>query len=401
MNENKKQIDFSQYDFKLRDKINDYLKKMIAWGGSDLHVKAKSTIRARKDGKIRPFPGWIISSDESRTLAKEILKSEYSKFVEQKEFDTVHKYNVKFSFRVNFFFQKDGVSAVFRLIPTDIPSLAEYHMPEIINSFVEKERGLVLVTGATGSGKSTTLAAIIDQINRTKYKHIITIEDPIEFTHIDRNCIVNQRSVGRDTLSFKSALKAALREDPDIILVGEIRDRETVDLALHAADTGHLVFSTLHTTDAKDTINRLVSYFPSDEQHRVRVSLSNVIQGIVTQRLLPTEDETGKITGRRAAVEVLVRTATIEKLIIEGRDGEIPDALEAGHDHYKSQTFDQSIFELYKEGVISKKTALNAATSASDLELRMSGFGSTKGISKDSTQKGDANHIDEDVFDLK
>lgn len=394
-----KKIDFSHYEFKLRDKINDYLKKMIAWGGSDLHVKAKSTIRARKDGKIRPFPGWIISSEESRTLAKEILKSEYSKFIEQKEIDTVHKYNVKFSFRVNFFFQKDGVSAVFRLIPTEIPSLEEYNMPEIINSFVEKERGLVLVTGATGSGKSTTLASIIDQINRTKYKHIITIEDPIEFTHIDRNCIVNQRSVGRDTHSFQSALRAALREDPDIILVGEIRDRVTVDLALHAADTGHLVFSTLHTTDAKDTINRLVSYFPADEQHRIRVSLSSVIQGIVTQRLLPTEDENGKITGRRAAVEVLVRTPTIEKLIVEERDSEIPDALESGHEHYKSQTFDQSIFNLYKEGVISKNTALNAATSASDLALKMSGLGNSQDISKLEKDKNEIS--DDDIFDLK
>ncbi len=402
MSENEEKIDFSHYDFKLRDKINDYLKKMIAWGGSDLHVKAKSTIRARKDGKICPFPGWIISSEESRTLAREILKSEYSKFVEQKEIDTVHKYNVKFSFRVNFFFQKDGVSAVFRLIPTEIPTLEDYHMPKIINSFVEKERGLVLVTGATGSGKSTTLASIIDQINRTKYKHIITIEDPIEFTHIDRNCIVNQRSVGRDTLSFESALRASLREDPDIILVGEIRDRATVDLALHAADTGHLVFSTLHTTDAKDTINRLVSYFPSDEQHRIRVSLASVIQGIITQRLLPTEDENGKITGRRAAVEVLVRTPTIEKLIVEERDVEIPDALESGREHYKSQTFDQSIFDLYQEGAISKETALNAATSPSDLALRMSGLGSSGEIMKSKDDESELTSIyNEDIFDLK
>ena len=295
------------------------------------------------------------------------------------------------------------MSAVFRLIPTEIPTLEEYHMPEILNSFVEKERGLVLVTGATGSGKSTTLASIIDKINRTKYKHIITIEDPIEFTHIDRNCIVNQRSVGRDTLSFQAALKAALREDPDIILVGEIRDRVTVDLALHAADTGHLVFSTLHTTDAKDTVNRLVSYFPSDEQHRVRVSLAGVIQGIVTQRLLPTEDENGKVTGRRAAVEVLVRTPTIEKLIVEERDVEIPDVLEAGRDHYKSQTFDQSIFDLYEEGVISKKTALNAATSASDLELIMSGLGSGKDIKKqlDNKNRSADLALDDDTFDLK
>jgi len=395
-------IDFSDYDFKLRDKINDYLKKMIAFGGSDLHVKAKSVVRARKDGKIHQFPGWIMSADESRTLAKEILKGDYMKFTKQKEYDTVHKFNEKYSFRVNFFFQKDGVSAVFRIIPTEIPPLEDLGMPEIVKSFANKERGLVLVTGVTGSGKSTTLASIVDLINRTKYKHIITIEDPIEFTHKDRLCIVNQRSVGKDTLSFKSALKAALREDPDIILVGEMRDRETVELALHAADTGHLVFSTLHTTDAKETVNRIVSYFPIDEQQRVRVSLSNVIQGVISQRLIPTQDKDGKTNGRRAAMEVMVRTPTIEKLILESRDVEIPDIIEAGRDHYHSQTFDQSILDLYNEGVISRQRAKDYATSASDLELKMSGLNSGK-VDAKQAEKFNNTKLDEDddIFDLK
>ncbi|QFR48688.1 PilT/PilU family type 4a pilus ATPase [Sulfurimonas lithotrophica] len=396
------EIDFSQYDFKLRDKINDYLKKMIAFGGSDLHVKAKSVVRARKDGKIHQFPGWIMSTDDSRTLAKEILKGDYMKFTKQKEYDTVHKFNEKYSFRVNFFFQKDGVSAVFRIIPTEIPPLKDLGMPSIVSSFANKERGLVLVTGVTGSGKSTTLASIIDLINRTKYKHIITIEDPIEFTHKDRLCIVNQRSVGKDTLSFKSALKAALREDPDIILVGEMRDRETVELALHAADTGHLVFSTLHTTDAKETVNRIISYFPVDEQQRVRLSLSNVIQGVISQRLIPTEDKDGKPTGRRAAMEIMVRTPTIEKLILENRDNEIPDVIEAGRDLYHSQTFDQSILDLYNEGVISKEKAKDYATSASDLELKMSGLSSGKVDTNqaDKYKKEDLTQ-DDDIFDLK
>jgi len=395
-------IDFSDYDFKLRDKINDYLKKMIAFGGSDLHVKAKSVVRARKDGKIHQFPGWIMSADESRTLAKEILKGDYMKFTKQKEYDTVHKFNEKYSFRVNFFFQKDGVSAVFRIIPTEIPPLEDLGMPEIVKSFANKERGLVLVTGVTGSGKSTTLASIVDLINRTKYKHIITIEDPIEFTHKDRLCIVNQRSVGKDTLSFKSALKAALREDPDIILVGEMRDRETVELALHAADTGHLVFSTLHTTDAKETVNRIVSYFPIDEQQRVRVSLSNVIQGVISQRLIPTQDKDGKTNGRRAAMEVMVRTPTIEKLILESRDVEIPDIIEAGRDHYHSQTFDQSILDLYNEGVISRQRAKDYATSASDLELKMSGLNSGKVDAKQAEKFNNAKlDEDDDIFDLK
>lgn len=396
-------IDFSSYDFVQRDKINEYLKKMIAFGGSDLHVKAKSVIRARKDGKIHQFSGGIISAEESRTLAKEILKSDYAKFTELKEYDTVHKFNEKYSFRVNFFFQKDGVSAVFRIIPTEVPSLKELGLPEIVSSFTQKERGLVLVTGITGSGKSTTLASIIDEINRTKYKHIITIEDPIEFTHKDRKCIINQRSVGKDTLSFKSALKASLREDPDIILVGEMRDRETVELALHAADTGHLVFSTLHTMNAKETINRIISNFPVDEQPRIRLSLANVIEGVISQRLIPTQDKTGKVTGRRAATEILVRTPTIVKLILENRDIEIPDMIEAGREHYKSQTFDQSILDLYNEGVISRERAKDYATSASDLELKMDGLNTDKVVKKKiSDEVQDVSTLDDDeYFDLK
>ena len=399
-------IDFSSYDFIQRDKINEYLKKMIAFGGSDLHVKAKSVIRARKDGKIHQFSGGIVSAEDSRILAKEILKSDYIKFTEQKEYDTVHKFNEKYSFRVNFFFQKDGVSAVFRIIPTDIPSLDKLGMPEVVKTFTQKERGLVLVTGITGSGKSTTLASMIDEINRTKYKHIITIEEPIEFTHKDRKCIVNQRSVGKDTLSFKAALKASLREDPDIILVGEMRDRETVELALHAADTGHLVFSTLHTMDAKETINRIVSYFPVDEQPRIRLSLANVIEGVISQRLIPTEDKTGKITGRRAAMEIMVKTPTIEKLILENRDIEIPDVIEAGRDHYHSQTFDQSILDLYNEGVISRQRAKDYASSASDLELKMGGLTSTSDRKKsDNEDEDDVSGVsleeDEDFIGLK
>jgi twitching motility protein PilT len=267
----------------------------------------------------------------------------------------------------------------------------------VIKDFTKKERGLVLVTGVTGSGKSTTLASLINEINLTKKKHIITIEDPIEFVHKDRGCIINQRSVGQDTLSFGTALRAALREDPDIILVGEMRDKETVNLALHAADTGHLVFSTLHTMDAKETINRIIAQFPTDEQNRVRISVAGVLQGVISQRLIPTLDG-----GRRAAMEILVRTPTIEKLIMENRDYEIRDAIESGKEHYKSQSFDQAILDLYNDGVISKEQALINATSASDLQLKMSGLSSGKiGSNKEAeaTQHGVAS--DDDIFDLK
>jgi twitching motility protein PilT len=258
------------------------------------------------------------------------------------------------------------------------------------------ERGLVLVTGVTGSGKSTTLAAIINEINWNRRKHIITIEDPIEFVHKDRKCIVNQRSVGQDTTSFSNALRAALREDPDIILVGEMRDMETIEIALHAADTGHLVFSTLHTLDAKETINRIVSVFPSVEQNRVRMTLAAVIKGVISQRLIPTVD--GK---RTAALEILVRTARIEQLIAENRDFEIPDTIADGKELYKSQTFDQGILDLYLAGRISREDALMSATSASDLKLKMEGLGGTIDKSQIGNQDGPRDFDESELIGLK
>ncbi|MBU1927515.1 PilT/PilU family type 4a pilus ATPase [bacterium] len=388
------EIDVSKLTFEQLKKIRSYLKKMIENGGSDLHVKANSVIRARINGDLVQFSGGIFSKEDALTFSKELLKGRFSEFVEKREIDLVYPFDEKNRFRVNVFFQMDGVSAVFRVIPVDIPSFDKLNLPEIVRSFTQKERGLVLVTGVTGSGKSTTLAALINEINITKKKHIITIEDPIEFVHKDRGCIINQRSVGQDTLSFGTALRASLREDPDIILVGEMRDKETINLALHAADTGHLVFSTLHTIDAKETINRIIAQFPTEEQNRVRLSLAGVLQGVVSQRLVPTI-----AGGRRAAMEVLVRTPTIEKLIMENRDYEIRDAIENGKDHYKSQSFDQSLLDLYDEGIISKEQALENATSASDLALKISGLTSGKITNATSSAFGVNTH--EDFFDLK
>lgn len=390
-------VDVSQLTFEQLKKIRAYLQKMVENGGSDLHVKANSVIRARINGSLVQFSGAIFSKEDALTFAKELLKGRFSELVENKEVDLVYPYSETVRFRVNIFFQMDGVSAVFRVIPMKIPSLDQLYLPEVIGEFTKKERGLILVTGVTGSGKSTTLAAMINQINLTAKKHIITIEDPIEFVHKDRGCVINQRSVGQDTLSFGNALRAALREDPDIILVGEMRDRETINLALHAADTGHLVFSTLHTIDAKETINRIISTFPTEEQNRVRLSLAGVLQGVISQRLIPTVDG-----GRRAAMEVLVRTPTIEKLIMENRDYEIRDAIEKGKEHYKSQSFDQSILELYNEGVITKEKAKDFATSAADMELRMSGLTSGKaGEQKEGARKDGKPTSGDDIFDLK
>lgn len=361
-----------QLNFATLKKIRAYLQRMIDAGGSDLHIKSNAVVRARINGDIIPLSGEILSKDDALTFAKELLRGRFNEFVKEKELDLVYPYDEKTRFRVNIFFQMDGVSAVFRVIPVKILSIDDLQLPPIVRQFTEVERGLVLVTGVTGSGKSTTLAAVINEINWKKRKHIITIEDPIEFVHKDRKCIVNQRSIGQDTHDFSAALRAALRQDPDIILVGEMRDLETIEIALHAADTGHLVFSTLHTLDAKETINRIISMFPGEEQNRVRLTLSSVIQGIVSQRLIPTLD--GK---RTAAVEVLVRTPRIQQLIMEGRDVEIKDAIEEGKEIYGSQSFDQGILDLFLTKKISKEEAFANATSASDLKLKMEGLAST------------------------
>jgi len=393
-------VDVNTLTFEQLKKLRAYLKKMIENGGSDLHIKAGSVIRARIDGDLLQFSGSVLDKADALTLAKELLRGRFAEFVEQKEVDFVYPFDEKSRFRVNIFFQIDGVSAVFRVIPMEIPSFDDLKLPEVLRKFTNLERGLVLVTGVTGSGKSTTMATLINEINLTKRKHIITIEDPVEFVHKDRGCIINQRSVGQDTLSFKNALRAALREDPDIILVGEMRDVETINLALHAADTGHLVFSTLHTIDAKETINRIIAQFPTEEQPRVRLSLAGVLQGIVSQRLIPTVDNK-----RRAAMEVLVRTPRIEKLIMENRDFEIIDAIEAGREHYKSQTFDQAILELYEDEIISKEHALNNATSSADLKLKMGGLSggasSTSSVHETTKEDEDTVEVDEDVFELK
>lgn len=379
--EGKFNVNLDELNFEVLKKIRGYLRRMVDAGGSDLHIKANGVVRARVNGEIIPLSGEILSKDDALIFAKELLRTRFQELVEKKELDLVYPFDEQTRFRINIFFQMEGISAVFRLIPVKILTIDELSLPEVVHSFAAMERGLVLVTGVTGSGKSTTLAAIINEINWNKRRHIITIEDPIEFVHKDRKCIVNQRSIGQDTLSFGNALRAALREDPDIILVGEMRDMETIEIALHAADTGHLVFSTLHTLDAKETINRIVSVFPSVEQNRVRMTLAAVIKGVISQRLIPTVD--GK---RAAALEILVRTARIEQLIAENRDFEIPDTIAEGKELYKSQTFDQGILDLYLAGRITREDALKNATSPSDLKLHMEGLTGTI----------DKNHIGQD-----
>jgi twitching motility protein PilT len=375
----------------MEEKLKLYLKSMISNSGSDLHIKAGSQVRVRIHGVLKVLGKDALTAEMVEKLAKEITSAEqYEKLVTDRNLDFSYVLGSENRFRVNFFYQMDGLSAVFRIIPVDILSLDDLNLPPIIKSFTEIQRGLVLVTGVTGSGKSTTLAAILDKINREQKKHIITVEDPIEFVHKDRGCLINQRGIGQDAHSFSDALRAALREDPDIILVGEMRDLETIDIALHAANTGHLVFSTLHTLDAKETIDRIVGMFGNEEQNRIRMSLASVLEGVISQRLIPTIRG-----GRVAGIEILKKTARIEQLIAENRDAEIPDALFEGKEIYGTQTFDQALLDILRRGEITNEVALEYATNPADMKLKMQGVG------KGAIVQDEIDETEDDVFGFK
>ena len=352
-------------------RLKRYLRSLIANKGSDLHIKSGSQARVRVDGILRIMGEEVWEAQEVEALAKEIVpKAHYGKLQEYGSIDFSYVLDKKSRIRVNIFNQMDGLSIAFRIISIQIPTIEELGLPEIISSFADIPRGLVLVTGVTGSGKSTTLSAILDKINRQYYKHIITLEDPIEFVHSDIKCLINQRALGIDFQEFKDALPATLREDPDVILVGELRDAETIKLALHAANTGHLVFSTLHTLDAKETISRIVGTFPKEEQNRIRFSLSSILSGIISQRLLPAKNG-----GRVVAAEVMIQTSRIRDLIMEDRDFEILDAIEEGHDIYHSQSFDQHLISMVDRRIITEKVALEYASKPSDMKLKFRGIG--------------------------
>jgi len=375
----------------MEEKLKLFLRSMISNEGSDLHLKSGAITRVRIHGVLRLLGKDILTAEEVEGIGRAIMSQEqYVRLKADKSLDFSYILGEEHRFRVNFFYQMDGLSAVFRIIPVDILSLDDLKLPEVIKSFTDIHRGLVLVTGVTGSGKSTTLAAILDKINRETKKHIITIEDPIEFIHKDRGCLINQRAIGQDTHSFSDALRAGLREDPDIILVGEMRDLETIDIALHAANTGHLVFSTLHTLDAKETIDRIIGMFSKEEQNRIRSSLASVLEGVISQRLIPN-----KHGGRTAAIEVLKKTARIEQLIMENRDYEIPDALFEGKEIYGTQTFDQALLDLLREGRITEEVTLEYATSPADMKLKMEGVG------KGALVKEDMSNAEADIFEFK
>ena len=374
----------------MEKKLQFYLKNLVHNGGSDLHLKSGSVIRLRVSGDLLKLGDKMITHEELDGIAQAILTAEqYEQLTTTKELDCTYVLDEENRFRVNFFYQLDGLSAVMRIIPVKIFTLEELNLPDSIRKLSEMHRGLVLVTGVTGSGKSTTLAAMLNHINSTKKKHIITVEDPVEFVHSDKESLISQRGVGQDTYSFSNALKAALREDPDIILVGEMRDLETIEIALHAANTGHLVFSTLHTLDAKETINRVIGMFPQEEQNRIRMTLGSVLSGVISQRLVKTVD--GK---RAAALEVMVQTPRIVDLILQNRDSELLDTIEEGREIYGSQSFDQALLALYCEKRISQEVVFEHATNPSDMKLKIDGGcnGDKSEVKKDESV---------DIFDLK
>jgi len=356
--------------------LNEILQVALKGGASDIHLKAGLPPMFRVDGSLVPLKdARRLPPEEIARMAVGIM-SEHQKerFKQTNEVDLAYGVPGLGRFRVNVFQQRGTIGVVLRVIPFRIMTIEQLMLPRVLEKIAAEERGLILVTGTTGSGKSTTLAAMIDHINANETCHIMTIEDPIEFLIRDKRSVVNQREVGVDTMSFAQALKSALRQDPDVILVGEMRDLETIETALTAAETGHLVMSTLHTLDATETINRIISVFPPYQQKQVRMQLGAVLKAVISQRLVPKADGRGRV----AAVEVLIATARVRELVEDkDRTKEIPDAIAQGHQTYGMQTFDQSLMGLLKQQVISYEEALRQATNRDDFALRVSGISAT------------------------
>ena len=362
--------------------IDDLLKIAAQSGASDLHLKVGSYPMMRVSGTL------TVCSEEKRldkgdteSMADAIFNDDQrERFRRSQEVDLAYSIPGVGRFRCNVFQQRGTVGLVLRVIPTRIKTIDELGLPPVLKRIAQEERGLVLVTGTTGSGKSTTLAAMMDHINSTRSAHVMTVEDPIEYLHRDHHSIVNQREVNVDTQSFSHALRSALRQDPDVILVGEMRDHETVETALLAAETGHLVFSTLHTLDATETINRIIAVFPPHQQRQVRIQLASVLRGAIAQRLLPRADGLGRVP----AVEVMIATGFIRDCIIDkDRSAQIHGAIASGTSQYGMQTFDQSIFNLYQQGFVTVEEALRWASNVDEFKLKVQGIATTGDLARD------------------
>jgi twitching motility protein PilT len=349
--------------------LPELLKALVELEGSDLHLTTNTPPQVRIHGKLQPLDLPPLTPAETKQLAYSVLTdSQKKRFEESQELDFSFGIRGLARFRCNVFNQRGAAAAVYRVIPEKIKTFQDLGLPAVIATLAERPRGLVLVTGPTGSGKSTTLAAMIDKINSERHEHILTIEDPIEYIHPHKSCLVNQRELHSDTQSFGSALRAALREDPDIVLIGEMRDLETIESALRIAETGHLTFATLHTNSASQTINRIIDVFPAHQQGQIRTQLSLVLEGIVCQTLLPRAD--GK--GRALAMEIMVPTPAIRNLIRDDKVHQIYSSMQAGQEKAGMQTMNQSLATLYLKRVISMETALGASSLKEELQEMIS-----------------------------
>ena len=346
---------------------------------SDVHLKAGLPPLFRINGGLVPLRNGprLTGADLAQLVGAMATAEQANELERQRDVDFAYTAPQLGRFRVNAFYQRGAVGLVMRVIPNEIRSMDELNLPKVLEKIAAEHRGLVLVTGATGSGKSTTLASLLDHINGSRAAHIVTVEDPIEYVFRDRRSIINQREVGADTRSFVRALRAALRQDPDVILVGEMRDQETIETAMTAAETGHLVLSTLHTVDAAETINRIVGTFPPHQHQQTRIALAASLKAVVSQRLLKRADGRGRV----AAMEVMLCTARIRELLLEeGRAHELREAIAQGHANYGMQTFDQSLMLLLKRGLITKDEALNHCTNRDDFLLRLAGVSATSDV---------------------
>jgi twitching motility protein PilT len=354
----------------------DLLLDVIARRASDLHLTAGAPPMVRVRGRLTPLEGYSkLSTTDTREIVYSILTNDQrQKFENEWQLDFAYSVPGHARFRVNAFMQRAAIGAAFRLIPAEIVSIEDLGLPAVAHEFTKKPRGFVLVTGPTGSGKSTSLASMIDAINATREEHIMTVEDPIEFLHSHKKCIVNQRELGSDAASFGLALKAALRQDPDVILVGEMRDLETISTALTAAETGHLVFATLHTQSAPQTIDRIIDVFPAHQQDQVRMQLSVALQGVMTQQLIPTADGAARVV----ASEVLVPTPAVRNLIREGKTHQIPSAMQTGS-NVGMQTMDAALAQLVRAGKISQRVAEQRSSTPEELR-RLMGMGGGIGM---------------------
>ncbi len=345
--------------------LSELLKKMIEMGGSDLHISTNTPPRIRIHGKLRPLDMPPLTAVDTKALAYSVLTdAQKHRFEENLELDFSFGLKNLARFRGNVFNQRGAVAAVFRTIPWEIKGFEALGLPPVVRSLCDKPRGLVLVTGPTGSGKSTTLAAMLDKINSEREEHMITIEDPIEFLHNNKKCLVNQREIHSDTHSFTNALRASLREDPDVVLIGEMRDLETIESALRIAETGHLTFATLHTNSAVSTINRIVDVFPAHQQPQIRAQLSMVLEGIMCQALLPRSD--GR--GRQMVMEILIPSAAIRNLMREDKIHQIYSAMQAGQSTSGMQTFNQALAQAYFNKAVTLETALARSSNADELQ---------------------------------